>query len=493
MERQTSEEVKKNILRVKFSIQVARLLALQGHAFRGHDESIESTNRGNFIEHLQFLADNNEEINSVVLDNAPLNAKYISPEIQKQILHVLAKKVRTHIFEEVGDSKFSIIVDEASDESNHEQMAIVLRFVDAKGFIQERFFDIIHVEDTTSKTLYSAIRSALSFNKFPIHNLRGQGYDGASNMRGEWNGLQALFLKDSPQAYYVHYMAHRLQLSLVAAARDVFWVHEFFTHLSSIVTTVTGYCKRQDQLEAAEASKSALQLATGEIETGKGANQVSTLQRPSDTRWSSHLRSISNLIRLYGSTCKVLENIMNDGSSSKTKWDATTALERMKSFDFVFNLLMMKKILGTTDMLCVALQRKSQDILNAIRLVESTKKLFSEIREKEWDSLLADVIAFCKKHDIEAPDLSAPFFRGRSIRKRDVTNEHHYHYDVFNATVDVQIAELESRFNDRVVELLKLSSSLVPKVGIRRSTLLLLVSLQRSIILLIFQKRKWIH
>ncbi|XLU31147.1 hypothetical protein S245_067213, partial [Arachis hypogaea] len=30
----------------------------------------------------------------------------------------------------------------------------------------------------------------------------GQGYDGASNMRGEWNGLQALFLKDSPQAYY---------------------------------------------------------------------------------------------------------------------------------------------------------------------------------------------------------------------------------------------------------------------------------------------------
>ncbi|CAI0404489.1 unnamed protein product [Linum tenue] len=178
MERQTSEEVKKNILRVKSSIQVGRLLALQGHAFRGHDESIESTNRGNFIEHLQFLADNNEEIDSVVLDNAPPNAKYISPEIQKQILHVLAEKVRTHIFEEVGDSKFSIIVDEASDESNHEQMAIVLRFIDAKGLIQERFFDIVHVEDTTSKTLYSAIRSALSFYKFPIQNLRGQGYDG---------------------------------------------------------------------------------------------------------------------------------------------------------------------------------------------------------------------------------------------------------------------------------------------------------------------------
>ncbi|CAI0460737.1 unnamed protein product [Linum tenue] len=218
MERQTSEEVQKNITRVKASITIARLLALEGVAFRGHDETEESSNRGNFIEFLQLLADHNEEIGRVALDKAPPYAKYTSHEIQKQILHVLAKKVRNHIFEEVGNYKYSIIVDEASDESSHEQMAIVLRFVDANGLIQERFFSIVHVENTTSKTLYSAIRSILSFYKFPIQNLRGQGYDGASNMRGEWNGLQALFLKDSPQAYYVHCMAHRLQLSLVAAS-----------------------------------------------------------------------------------------------------------------------------------------------------------------------------------------------------------------------------------------------------------------------------------
>jgi hypothetical protein len=38
----------------------------------------------------------------------------------------------------------------------------------------------------------------------------GQGYDGASNMRGEWNGLQALFINDCPYAYYLHYLAHKL-------------------------------------------------------------------------------------------------------------------------------------------------------------------------------------------------------------------------------------------------------------------------------------------
>jgi hypothetical protein len=29
-------------------------------------------------------------------------------------------------------------------------------------------------------------------------------------MRGEWNGLQALFFKDCPYAYYVHCLAHKL-------------------------------------------------------------------------------------------------------------------------------------------------------------------------------------------------------------------------------------------------------------------------------------------
>ena len=37
-------------------------------------------------------------------------------------------------------------------------------------------------------------------------------------MHGAWNGLQALFLRDCPYAYYVHCFAHRLQLALVRAA-----------------------------------------------------------------------------------------------------------------------------------------------------------------------------------------------------------------------------------------------------------------------------------
>ncbi|CAH9103362.1 unnamed protein product [Cuscuta epithymum] len=78
---QTKEETKKTRLRLKTSIMAVRLLALQGCAFRGHDESSSSLNRGNFIELLKAFAQLNTEVDNVVLHNAPKNAQYISPTV----------------------------------------------------------------------------------------------------------------------------------------------------------------------------------------------------------------------------------------------------------------------------------------------------------------------------------------------------------------------------------------------------------------------------
>jgi len=109
--------------------------------------------------------------------------------ISKMRFYVLARRVREAIREEIGDSKFCIIVDEAWDESKREQMAIVLRFVDKYSFIQVHFVDLVHVKDTSPLTLkneiYVALLSILSWYSKFFHTR----YDGASNMRGEWKWL----------------------------------------------------------------------------------------------------------------------------------------------------------------------------------------------------------------------------------------------------------------------------------------------------------------
>lgn len=87
------------------------------------------------------------------IGNVPYNSKYTSHQTQKEILHILSSKVKNHIHEEIGDSKVFIIVNETHDESKKEQMALLMRFVDKNDFIQELFFDIVQVRDTTTLNL----------------------------------------------------------------------------------------------------------------------------------------------------------------------------------------------------------------------------------------------------------------------------------------------------------------------------------------------------
>ena len=63
---------------------------------------------------------------------------------------------------------------------------------------------------TTSLELKAAIQSLLCRHHLTITQIRGQGYDGASNMKGEVKGLKTLIMKESPSAYYVHCFAHQL-------------------------------------------------------------------------------------------------------------------------------------------------------------------------------------------------------------------------------------------------------------------------------------------
>ena len=51
-----SKELENNRLQLKTSIECARWLAFHACAFKGHDESLDSKNRGNFIELIKFTS-----------------------------------------------------------------------------------------------------------------------------------------------------------------------------------------------------------------------------------------------------------------------------------------------------------------------------------------------------------------------------------------------------------------------------------------------------
>ncbi|XP_059441896.1 uncharacterized protein LOC132174221 [Corylus avellana] len=216
---------------------------------KNQSQHIDKRSRGNFLELIKLVSNFNDDVAKVVLENAPQNAKYTSPQVQKDILHVLAKRVQDAIREEI-----------------------------------ERFFDIVQVKDTSALTLKDKISDVLSQNCLDIQSIRGQGYDGASNMCGEWKGLQALFFNECSCASYVHCFAHRLQLALVTASREAIVVHDFFSNLNFIINVVSASCKRHRDLQDAQKADITYLIAINELETEKGANQISTLKRAGNSR-----------------------------------------------------------------------------------------------------------------------------------------------------------------------------------------------------------------
>ncbi|XP_074377806.1 uncharacterized protein LOC141719333 [Apium graveolens] len=169
-------------------------------------------------------------------------------------------------------------------------------------------------------------------------------------------------------------------------------------------------------------------ISQGTLETGRGMNQEVTLKHPGETRWSSHYNTIISVISLFSPTLEVLEEMKNLPSFVIHKGEISRLIEVMCEFEFAFLLYFMKKVFAITNDLSQALQRKDQDLPNAMGLVKVAKRRLQELRENGWDNLLVDVSRFCEKNEIHILNMNETYVpRGRSKRNiHKVTNHHHY-------------------------------------------------------------------
>ena len=234
--------------RLNASVDTARLLLKQGLPFRGHDESKNSHNKGNFLEVRDFLVEHDPVVGKAMGKHAAQNALMVAPQVQKDISEGFAHVIVQSILKEVHNNVFCLLVDESRDVSCKEQMAVALRYVDSSGDSKESFVGLVHVKETTSSYLKSSIDSLFAKYKLSYNQVRGQGYDGASNMRGEFNGLKSLIMRESSTAYYVHCFAHQLQLVVVAVVRKHKGVSNLFSMISSLLNVVGGSSKRRDMI-----------------------------------------------------------------------------------------------------------------------------------------------------------------------------------------------------------------------------------------------------
>jgi hypothetical protein len=152
-------------------------------------------------------------------------------------------------------------------------------------------------------------------------------------------------------------------------------------------------------------------LKLGEIETGQGLNQEMGmgLARLGDTCWGSHYKTVMHVMHLYPSIKKVIFRVGKEGKGAEAL-GAQTILRVFNSFEFVFLLHLMNQIFGYINDSCNTLQKREQDIINAMDLLEFTKVELDVLRQDVgWEEFLKMVISFCEKHKVKVVGMDGKY------------------------------------------------------------------------------------
>ncbi len=242
-----NQKVKCTRIAIGCIVKCIMFLGKQGLAFRGHDDSEQSFNKGNFKEIINFIRTENKYLDDHLKNS--LTEQYTSPLIQNEFINLIYTNLLNMVKEEIKKTDFvSLILDETTDLSLASQMAVILRYC-SNGVIKERFLFFLNVShDKTAKGLFDAIFSFIE-NYGLKNKLIGQCYDGARVMSSEKNGLQAKIKNVCPYANYTYCYAHKLNILVKNALYSIQEVVEFFDTTDGISNFFTNSTKKEEILK----------------------------------------------------------------------------------------------------------------------------------------------------------------------------------------------------------------------------------------------------
>ena len=188
-------------------ISSIKFLGRQGLAIRGDGTETDS----NLQQLLKMKADEDSNLTEWLKRKENV---YTSPDIQKEVIKLMGHQVFRDISGDLQKSSFlTVMADETTDSSNHEQVTLILRHVTKELEVHEEFVGLYHTDSITAATLTSVIRDVLIRLNLSVDKLRGQCYDGASAMSSSKSGVAKKISDLEPRAVYTHCYGHALNLA----------------------------------------------------------------------------------------------------------------------------------------------------------------------------------------------------------------------------------------------------------------------------------------
>jgi len=157
------------------------------------------------------------------------------------ILREVARNLQNTLF-------YTIMVDEATDCSNQEQVVLVLRWVNDTLTVHEDFVGLYNVPSISLHTLTCVIKDSLQRLNLPLLKVRGQCYDGASNMSGVKTGVAKQLLDKEKRAIFTHCYGHALNLACNDAVKGCKVLKDSLETTREITKLIYVFTKKGDPL-----------------------------------------------------------------------------------------------------------------------------------------------------------------------------------------------------------------------------------------------------